>query len=120
MVREFIVNQDRYYQDLKGKMHKPGERIICDDAIPHNKSQLFKLIPVESYDYDLAPTVKADDVGDYKPEKDKALAEPEEVSAEPAKAAKPKKKAGATVDPDKAKSMLERVEEFVKEQKDKK
>jgi hypothetical protein len=124
MVREFIVNPDRYYQDVKGKMYSPGERIMCDDELPHNKSQMFKLIPVETtYDYE-DPNKKPETVEQVLEVADKIIAKHKEetpILPEPPKAVKPEKKPAQDIPKDKAKNMLERVQEFVEQQeKDKK
>jgi hypothetical protein len=123
MIREFIVHKDRYFQDIKGKMHAPGERVMVDDENAHIKCQLWKLVPVETnYDYTIGLPV----VEDVMAQADKVIAKHKEETGgydyeEPAKAVKPEKKPAEDIPKSTAKNMMERVQEFVEQQeKDKK
>jgi hypothetical protein len=104
-------------------MHVPGERVMCDDAHPLIKSQLFKLIPVETtYDY-ADPNKKSETVEQVLEVADKIIAKHKEETPaiqEPAKAVKPERKPAQDIPKDKAKNMLERVQEFVEQQEQQK
>jgi len=119
MVREFIVSSDRYYQDVKGKMHVPGSRVMLEDTLPHNISQMFKLTPIETtYEYTLPKIEDVIKQADEVIRKHKAempvVTEPPKVIVDPNK-----KKPAQDIPKAKATTMLERVENFVKEQEEK-